>query len=1097
MQNYRRKILGISSIIVIIIEIIVIIITILYSSNKQDDYLAFKLSKFENEYNKITAINGNIADVIFQESINTKRVKNILSAINFANTHDYQKIRDSLYNEIIYTFENIRNYNFQQIHFHLPNNTSFLRVNKPEQFGENLTELRPMIANSSKNKVVNSGFENGYTFSGYRYIYPILENDSLLATVEISITGKSLLNQINKNFNFLTKIIIRKDLISKNILDNENNRYHNCDFNHDFIVTDDVYVSFEEIAKEKNVDLKLIYESTKKRIFDAEYNESESISYSLWPDANYLVYLLPLKDFNGKPFAYIIAFETNKFEQNNVLKQIIVILMITLILLSFQFFITHILLNAKKLQIKSEELLEKQVEIDTFKTKLSESENLFYQMFVQSTAIQLIVDPLDSGRIIDANESALKFYGYTKQELVNQTVSFINVLSPEELAAKMREIRQKGSDVFEVPHKLKSGEIKIVQIHSSNITLGERNLILPIIRDITEFKNAQKKVQEALDLLYNFSQQVPGTIYQYQAFPDNTSRFPFASKGIEQIYEVTPEEVAEDASKVFTRIHPDDFDSVVESIFNSRDNLTVWKLDYRVVLPKRGTRWLRGEAQPQQMPDGSVLWHGYISDVTKSKLLSIQKEESEKNFKNIFESIQDMIFVADESGKILFANSAVEGNLGYNVEEIKGKHLLDLHDEKDQEEARRIVQEMIERKTDYSLLPLKAKNKRIIQGETRIWFGKWNNQDVIFGIVKNLTEIQAALDKFNKLFESNPALMALNDIETTQFLEINNAFVSTLGFSRSEVIGKTPAELEIFPDFELQNAARKKLMQKGRIRNTKLTVKSKSGRLYEGLFSGELIDNMGKLNFLTVMVDITEQVKTEQQLQQINMEKDKFFSILAHDLKGPFGGLIGLIKLLKNDIISFKEDEIEEIIDSMYSTANKIYDLLEDLLEWSRLQRKVIKYSPKNLIVREIIDVVGKLFKVQLENKCIQLKIKTESSEIIYADKMMVTTIIRNIISNAIKFTRQNGIIEISWFYLDDKVRIKIKDNGIGMSENTQSTLFQIDKTISNFGTNNETGTGLGLIICKEFANINSGNISFESKLDLGTSFYIDLPSGN
>ena len=194
-------------------------------------------------------------------------------------------------------------------------------------------------------------------------------------------------------------------------------------------------------------------------------------------------------------------------------------------------------------------------------------------------------------------------------------------------------------------------------------------------QDITQRKMMEKELAERDRLLSNLSQQVPGSIYQYLMRVDGTSCFPFASQGIWDVYEVTPEEIKKDASKVFTRIHPEDYDQVVASINNSFTNLSIWEDQYRVILPEKGLCWVRGLARPEKLSDGSVLWHGYLRNVTENKkiedLLYLEKEQ----FKTTLLSVGDGVISTDNKGKIMVINKVAENLTGWAQEEAYGKPL--------------------------------------------------------------------------------------------------------------------------------------------------------------------------------------------------------------------------------------------------------------------------------------------------------------------------------------------------------------------------------------------------------------------------------------
>jgi len=232
-----------------------------------------------------------------------------------------------------------------------------------------------------------------------------------------------------------------------------------------------------------------------------------------------------------------------------------------------------------------------------------------------------------------------------------------------------------------------------------------------------------------------------------------------------------------------------------------------------------------------------------------------------------------------------------------------------------------------------------------------------------------------------------------------------------------------------------------------------------------------------------------------KKLEEINKTKDKFFSIIAHDLKSPFNSMLGFSNLLNDSFDEFSKSEQKEYIGIIHKNIQNTYKLLENLLVWSRTQKGSITYSPDkenlSLLSSEIIQVT----KLSAENKSIELKNEIDSGIYINADKNMVSTILRNLINNAIKFTPKNGEIVIkAQKSKDDFVKVSIQDNGIGISTEIKSQLFDISKNTSTKGTENETGTGLGLLICKEFVEKHGGKIWIDSKIDVGSTFNFTIP---
>lgn len=237
-----------------------------------------------------------------------------------------------------------------------------------------------------------------------------------------------------------------------------------------------------------------------------------------------------------------------------------------------------------------------------------------------------------------------------------------------------------------------------------------------------------------------------------------------------------------------------------------------------------------------------------------------------------------------------------------------------------------------------------------------------------------------------------------------------------------------------------------------------------------------------------------ELLKLNEQLKEVIATKDKFFSIIAHDLKSPFQGLLGYSQILATEYSTLTEDEKISFIQSIEELSQNSYRLLENLLEWSRLQTGKIVFAPErhNLLL-ELFPTLS-LLKQTAQNKQIALEYSIANSLVAKSDKNMLTTIMRNLVSNSIKFTKSGGSIAIEAKPVETFILFSISDTGIGMRKDIVDNLFNVEKSISTRGTANEEGTGLGLSLCKEMIVIHGGKIWVESEIDKGTTFYFTLP---
>jgi len=289
------------------------------------------------------------------------------------------------------------------------------------------------------------------------------------------------------------------------------------------------------------------------------------------------------------------------------------------------------------------------------------------------------------------------------------------------------------------------------------------------------------------------------------------------------------------------------------------------------------------------------------------------------------------------------------------------------------------------------------------------------------------------------------------------------------------------------------------------IENEQLIVQLEDGtEKWAAAWSAPILDeNNNIIAAIVLFYDITEHKQTvqalkdsEQYLLNINATKDKFFSIIAHDLKSPFSGILGLSNLMVQEINNknIKHISIEKYAGMVQRASQKTMDLLLNLIEWSSSQTNRMEFKPEFIELGNLINESVQLLINSADQKSITISTEHPDISPIYADKNMISSIFRNLISNAIKFTNHGGKIIISIENMTDNWLISVSDNGIGINEDRLNKLFRIEENISTPGTQNETGTGLGLILSKEFVEKHNGKIWAESKFGIGSTFKVSLP---
>jgi len=323
-------------------------------------------------------------------------------------------------------------------------------------------------------------------------------------------------------------------------------------------------------------------------------------------------------------------------------------------------------------------------------------------------------------------------------------------------------------------------------------------------------------------------------------------------------------------------LHPDDLavgPEYLQSMIQSGITLSI--PEYRVRHADGTWHWHAANATPVIGADGSFLSIvGVSRDITEYKQSEAKVRENEMNFRTFFETIGDLIVVATPQGKILFTNESLKHKLGYDPEELSRMHVLDLHPEDKRAEAEEIFSAMFRGERENCPLPVAAKNGSLIPVETRVWFGRWNDQDCIFELIKDLSAEQEAQQRFERLFRNNPALMTLSSLPERRFLDVNDAFLRVLGYTRADVIGKTVSDIELVINDMQQKAVADRMLSEHVIADYEIQVHRKDGTTMDGLFSGEIFSSQGRQYFLTVMIDITRRKLAEAELKEERMRLD-------------------------------------------------------------------------------------------------------------------------------------------------------------------------------------------------------------------------------
>jgi PAS domain S-box-containing protein len=559
------------------------------------------------------------------------------------------------------------------------------------------------------------------------------------------------------------------------------------------------------------------------------------------------------------------------------------------------------------------------------------------------------------------------------------------------------------------------------------------------------------------------------------------------------------------------------------------------------------------EAEYLSLP---ILENGTISgavvsfmDITDRKKSELATKLSENKFRSVTESANDAIISIDIRGTVIGWNNGAESIFGYTISEIFGKTLskiipekyMDLHIKgmKRMEEGgeKHVIGKTVElqgiRKNgadfpiELSLSEWETPEGKYFTGIIRDISSRTRNElesQVLYGIAhgitstENLDELLALIHtSLSKVVYAQNCFIALHNPDTGFFsfpYFVDNIdpvpMPSKMDKSCTSYVFRTQKPLL------LTHKILDQLLEKGEIELVGsespswigiplISPKESTGVLVLQHYDLKNVYTERDVKFL---VSVSNQIalsierkKSEEEiilknelLKTNNLEKDKFFSIIAHDLRGPLSSFVAATQILTEEIQSMELEDVRELTVSMKESATSVYSLLENLLEWSRMKRGVIEFNPLKYNILERINDCTRVLTESVKRKNINIAVSISEGLEITADKNMFDTIVRNLVSNAIKFTPPGGNIDIrAYLNSDNCVEIRVSDSGIGMTPILLDRLFKLNEKTSRKGTEGEPSTGLGLLLCKEFIEKHNGKIWVESEEGKGSKFMFIL----
>jgi len=735
-----------------------------------------------------------------------------------------------------------------------------------------------------------------------------------------------------------------------------------------------------------------------------------------------------------------------------------------------------------------------------------------YKRLVESLSDEYIFYAHDtSGMITYLSPSISRVLGYSQDEAMRNFKEFLtdHEMNAEALRASLESLKGNIQSPFmnELFHR--DGSTRIfnnteLPIYNEN---GEIIGVEGIAQDITERAAAEEELKRQQEIFKLLVETIEEVFWIHDLKKD---KLLYISPKYREVYGRSTNSLYHNPGSFLKAVHPDDLDFVKKE-YRKIEKGKGLDLEYRVRTQEGEEKliWSRSFVLLDERNKAS-LSIGTALDITERK-----KTQQEKAFlAAIVENVDDHAVIKNTSLKIIASNQANIKASGFkSPNQLIGKTDLEIYG--DLQHVRQYVED------DRKALKLK-KGETLVNDQVFVYpdgkkihslvkkfpiYDEKNHLIAVASISRDVTDYKNTLEDLYKS-EEKYRLLINNQGEGIGKVDEADKFLFA-NPKAEEIFGVTPGKLEgrYLSEFVDDSGQKTLDVQTERRRagnkdRYEMEIRQETGEKRQILVTATPLYEDGEFKgTFAVFRDITERRLVEKslrdsetELREANASKDKFFSIIAHDLKNPFNSILGCSDLLLMDYSNYDKEEVLTMIKMINYASKQAHNLLDNLLNWSRAQTGRMSNEPAAIDVHACIESVFQLHNGIASEKNITLMNRIKPGTLLFGDDNMVSTIFRNLVSNAIKFTRPRGKVTVSSKRHSIQNEIQVIDTGIGMSEEMLDKLFQIGENVTRSGTANEEGTGLGLVLCMEFAEKNNGTIKVKSRPGKGSTFSVLLP---
>lgn len=733
----------------------------------------------------------------------------------------------------------------------------------------------------------------------------------------------------------------------------------------------------------------------------------------------------------------------------------------------------------------------------------------------QNLTIPAISIHADNGKFIYLSDTIEELLGYSYEELLsNSPYSVVHQEDIELVKSTLQKLESGEKSVttrYRMVHK--DGHIKDVETSSYRIDDIDKksSFIVNVTIDITDTSDIMRLLSLSEERYHKLIMSLPIGI----VLVDPNGFMLEVNDALRKMMRLPVSSVLPDFN--FMSFEPMLKTGIAEKFKHCMESKQIvnGEIDYAVQDEGIRNLYLRYSFIPHMDSHGEVIGViGNILDLSDLRDAELENKRQSEFLNLVINSSSNLFFVKDEEHKWVILNDAFVSILGHSREELIGKSDFDIFPTHQAEVFWQKDEEVFAKGKSVSEEDFTGSNNKIRRMLTykNLYVDSSTNRRYVVGFAYDITELKKvendlrqSMEKYQQLFENANDLIITVDLEG-KITNANKKVISYLGLPRESILGMQIEQYVHKDDLSKLEKVKEEILQGAELEPIELRAYNSEDRYYAYEVKGSLISyNHVLVGIQVIFSDITTRYETKRKLEKYTLElealnttKDKFFSIIAHDLRSPYSSIIGFAELLLEDFDNLSKDEVLDYVRIIKNSAKNSLNLLENLLTWSRLEMDRLPFEPTRENLRSSADeVLSVLFSLAFRKKIV-VENAIADALFVFADKNMLNTILHNLIMNAIKFTPMEGSIclsaKIELMNGKEWVLVSVTDSGIGMEPKLIDEVLTSPRPSSRLGTERETGTGLGLILSREMVERHGGEITIVSSQNKGSKFTFMLP---